>query len=393
MKRPDVIVLDGSQRTALACVRSLGRRGLRVVVADSEPFPLAASSRYAAESVVNPDPVLHQADFEKWLHELGKRWPGMVVLPVTDVTVPPCLRARDSGADIRTAMPSAMAYSRVIDKYWISENAKKWGLLTPETKSIKYGNALPESFPVSVFPLVVKPRQSAINANGEMVRRAVSYAHDRDDLAQKTSNILRVEGEEALVQQYLQGEGFGIFVIFDKGRQIRSFAHRRLREKPPTGGVSVLSVSEPVDLDLEAKIRTMFEDLSWHGVAMVEFKRDGRGNSWLIEINARLWGSVQLAVDSGVDFPSLLYDLAMGQPLEGNSSYKTGKKLRWFLGDLDSLYLVLRNRNASIGAKIRKTMEFLLPWAPGMKYEHLRLDDPAPAWSATTKYLRKTFLK
>ena len=40
---------------------------------------------------------------------------------------------------------------------------------------------------------------------------------------------------------------------------------------------------------------------------MVEFKLDARdGVAKLMEINGRFWGSLQLAVDAGVDFPAIL---------------------------------------------------------------------------------------
>jgi hypothetical protein len=36
---------------------------------------------------------------------------------------------------------------------------------------------------------------------------------------------------------------------------------------------------------------------------MVEFKDDGVNPPCLMEINGRFWGSLQLAIDAGVDFP------------------------------------------------------------------------------------------
>ncbi len=393
MKRPDVIVLDGAQRTALTCVRSLGRRGLSVLVADCVKSPLAAASRFSSGFLGYPDPAAQQDSFLKWLHDLGNEWPGVVVLPVTDVTVPLCIKARDAGAALRTALPESQGYESVIDKFWLSANAAKWGLRSPETFAVRKGEEQAALARDLAYPLVVKPRHSATIVDGEIVRRSVGYAFDRLGLEQRFSEVLQGDDDEALVQQFVKGDGFGIFVIFDQGRHLGTFAHRRLREKPPTGGVSVLSQSESFDEVLEAKIRQMFEDLSWHGVAMVEFKRDGSGQPWLIEINARLWGSVQLAVDSGVDFPSMLYDLAMGQRLRQHAGYRTGRKLRWLLGDLDSLYLVIKDPKVPVLKKLGRALQFLIPWTPGMKYEHFRWGDPVPALSATVDYIRKSFLK
>ena len=81
-----------------------------------------------------------------------------------------------------------------------------------------------------------------------------------------------------------------------------------------------------------------------------------------MEINTRFWGSLQLAVDAGVDFPWLLYQLACGEQPEPVSSYKTGRRLRWLLGDLDSLYLTLRDRvYYTVADKLRAVMKFMTP--------------------------------
>ena len=60
---------------------------------------------------------------------------------------------------------------------------------------------------------------------------------------------------------------------------IAAFAHRRLREKPPEGGVSVYRESIPLDSELATAGRRLLEDLNWQGVAMIECKRDANPRS------------------------------------------------------------------------------------------------------------------
>ncbi len=53
---------------------------------------------------------------------------------------------------------------------------------------------------------------------------------------------------------------------------------------------------------------------------MVEFKADARtGTPYLMEINGRFWGSLQLAIDAGVDFPAILVAAALGAPIPPRS--------------------------------------------------------------------------
>ncbi|MCD6360205.1 MAG: hypothetical protein J7M38_05010 [Armatimonadetes bacterium] len=42
---------------------------------------------------------------------------------------------------------------------------------------------------------------------------------------------------------------------------------------------------------------------------MLEFKKEYEtGEYYLIEVNPKFWGSLDLAVESGVDFPGYIYD-------------------------------------------------------------------------------------
>jgi predicted ATP-grasp superfamily ATP-dependent carboligase len=69
------------------------------------------------------------------------------------------------------------------------------------------------------------------------------------------------------------------------------------------------------------------------GCSMVEFRRDARGRPVLMEVNARMPGSIALSHAAGIDFPKLIYDWALGRPLEKVAGYQIGRRLRWLGGD------------------------------------------------------------
>ena len=79
-------VTDGDQRPALAITRSLGRRGISVVVGEEAECSLASSSAYCNRHVRYPSPGLHPQAFEQFLLEFVPRNQIDVVVPVTDVT-------------------------------------------------------------------------------------------------------------------------------------------------------------------------------------------------------------------------------------------------------------------------------------------------------------------
>lgn len=384
---PPAIVLDGHQRSSLATTRSLGRHGCQVIVAETERRCLAATSRYCAETLVYPDPSEQPQAFADWLGELGERRPGSVLMPMTDLTVPLVLRHAPSS--LRTALPTLSAYESVSDKYTLFQHATRTGVRVPFTMSVTRANLDAVNAGELRYPVVVKPRRSATRTAAGVVKRTVRYAHSPDELRRTIDGMLVDDEDEALLQEYVSGVGEGVFALYDRGQPVFFFAHRRLREKPPSGGVSVLCESIRPNENALRAVHSILDPLPWHGVAMIEFKVDSSGTAWLIEINARFWGSLQLAVDAGADFPVLLYQLASGSRLATPDEFRIGRQLRWLLGDLDNLYATLTQRQfaPTLREKLAAIARFCIPWRPGLRYELLRLADPFPAFFATARYV------
>jgi predicted ATP-grasp superfamily ATP-dependent carboligase len=391
--RPVAIVLDGNQRSALATVRALGRSGITVMVAEAQPRSLAAASRYCRASLVYPDPSAAPEAFSYWLEQLERQHPGAVIMPMTDITVPLVLRSGQRTPSLRSALPSLAAYEAASDKFELFKLARSVGVQVPQTSIISRANASQLDGDGLRFPVVVKPRLSALRLASGVVKRPVRYAQNAAELAHLIRSQLLDDADELLVQEHVSGHGAGIFAMYDHGTPLFFFAHRRIREKPPSGGVSVLCESVPLSPQSMTIARNLLEALQWHGVAMVELKVDAAGRPWLIEVNARFWGSLQLAVDCGAQFPEYVYRLAAGLPLEVASGYAVGRRLRWWLGDLDNLYLSLKSREHTPTAwdKLKALGRFALPWQPGLRYEFARLGDPAPAALALRQYVGQIF--
>jgi predicted ATP-grasp superfamily ATP-dependent carboligase len=156
--------------------------------------------------------------------------------------------------------------------------------------------------------------------------------------------------QPSLIQRRVIGEGQGLFVLMQEGTPLGMFAHRRVRERPPSGGVSVLRESIALPKSMVEATLKLLQGVKWHGVAMVEFKVDAATQRpVLMEINGRFWGSLQLAVDAGVNFPLHLLNMAMGvcETIPENG-YRVGVKSRWLLGDLDQLVMRIRKSDRAL---------------------------------------------
>jgi len=183
----------------------------------------------------------------------------------------------------------------------------------------------------------------------------------------------------------------GMFFICKDGDIKCSFSHRRLREKPPSGGVSVLSESIEIDKTLYSHAETLLKIYNWNGVAMFEYKITDEGIPYLMEINGRFWGSLQLAIDSGIDFPYLLFLVFSKNQDHINCEYKTKIKLRWLLGDIDNLLITLKDKKNSLKFKLNSIFSFLKLFDKNQFYEINRFNDMRPFIVEIRQYMVSLF--
>jgi predicted ATP-grasp superfamily ATP-dependent carboligase len=388
-----ILVTDGGSRAALAVTRALGRRGHRVVVGDRRRPSLSHASRHCAVAVQYPDPVHDEQGFLDAIVAAVETHQVDVVLPVTDITTALVTRARDRFTRAIVPYADADLIARASDKWHVIETARRCGTPVPDSWCLdSAATPLPASLP---FPIVVKPHRSRVRTPEGWLSCTVGYAADLDSLRHELAERHPAE-YPVILQECIAGDGAGLFACYEDGRPTALFCHRRLREKPPWGGVSVLSESAPLDPDLVAAGTRLLDALGWHGVAMVEFKRDARdGTPRLMEINARFWGSLQLAVDAGVDFPNILVDGAFGAGPAQPPVYKVGVRNRWLMGDLDALLLRLiggrRQPDAwHRGSRLGAVLSFFKLWGRDLHYENPRADDLGPWWHEARQWFRRS---
>ncbi|MCL6480329.1 MAG: ATP-grasp domain-containing protein [Firmicutes bacterium] len=390
-----VLVTDGDQRATLAVVRSLGRAGIRVVVGHSAAQSLAGSSRYCARRVCYPSPWERPHEFQQFLQHEMHSGDYRVLLPMTDVTtlLTAPLRAQ-LPASVCLPMGEEASLRRAQDKAEVVQIAERLGIAVPASFDRPPEESL-EAFAARLpYPVVIKPRFSRMLRNDGWISGSVRYAQTAEELQRSYAEVA-AQGVAPLVQEKIEGEGRGVFLLVWSQQLQAAFCHRRLLEKPPWGGASVLRESLPLDESLVEQSFALLRAIGWNGPAMVEYKQDRRdGKLKLMEINARFWGSLQLAIDAGLDFPLLLYRLALGERVAAQFHYRPWVRSRWRLGELDYLLAVFRHQEQvrrlapAEASRWRALGHFLKPGTPNTRSEVLRWDDPAPGWFELKLYLR-----
>lgn len=385
---PRILVLDGNQRAALAAVRSLGAKGLWVAVGEFCTPSMAGLSRHCCQSITYANPLTSPRQFFddilKQIDELNISF----LLPITEATTYVILAYRDELPEhVTLPFPKTESVERLANKNNLFQLAQQQGVPVPET--IFCANA-EEGFKaletIDHFPVVLKPFKSKILQPDSILSTQVVIAHSGKEARDALKNNLFFEFPFT-IQSFVEGSGQGIFALFDHGEPVSFFAHRRLREKPPGGGVSVLCESAPVNNQLRTYAEKLLRSVGWHGVAMVEFRVSADGTAYLMEVNPRFWGSLQLAIDSGIDFPWWLYLVSTGQTVP-QVSWQC-RRVRWLLGDLDRLYLVLKSSSDTytVGEKFIEILRFFKPgWRT--RHEVNRWNDLRPFWFEIKQYLR-----
>ena len=375
-----VLITDGNERAALAAARSLVAARYEVFVSAPSELSLAGVSRGVKARIVPIDPLAEPQAYVAALAQLVERLVIDVLLPITDPSVEAVLEYRAVFDDrVVLPLPSLEAYRHASDKALSLELARRAGLAVPETVIVT-GPDWRHTPDPEFFPAVIKPHRSVVpagNGNGSKRKTGVRYVASADACRAALSTI--PDGVfPVLVQRQVHGPGEGLFLLRWNGRPVAAFAHRRLREKPPEGGVSVYRESIAPPAALLAAGTRLLELLEWQGVAMIECKRElATGRYVFMEVNGRLWGSLQLAIDAGVDFPALLMACALGATALPTHGYRVGVRSRWFWGDVDNLYLRLRNGGDTRG-KLTAVREFLRIHRGRDREEIWRWRDPAP---------------
>jgi predicted ATP-grasp superfamily ATP-dependent carboligase len=393
-----VIVTDAGRGSAIAFIRSLGRRGIDVIAADDDSRSPGFRSRYASARLWYPPPARDpEAMVDVLLREARERDVDLIV-PVTDDVLLPLARsrARFDGVCQLAIAPDA-ALEQTADKEATVELARSLDVPVPPTAVVRTAGEAAAVADDLGWPIVLKPQASRLVGETGVEAFAVTYANDP---ARLVAAMERFEGRcPVLLQRYVRGEGYGVELLLRDGEPLARFQHRRLHEVPVSGGASSFRESVRLDPEMEGYAVRMMRALRWTGLAMVEFKLTREG-PMLMEINGRVWGSLPLAVKSGVDFPSRLADLYLeggnGHPAPARG-YELGVRSRnlelevvWILSVLRGKrrypFLPSPARRDAVLAALR------LLW-PLDGYDILSLDDPSPGLSEMAKIGRKVRTK
>lgn len=365
-----VLITHARDRRALSSARTLSEKGIDVISSDSIYPAMTFYSKYSKSYFIYPSYKKNLNDFVNFMEKKISKLKPTVLMPMDEETF--------VFARFRTKFEK---YSKLVTKDYeslLNANNKEFVLNLAEQLDIK----IPKTFNIEKisdldkisdinYPAVIKLKEG-LGSSG------LSYVYNKEELIntyKRTVRDFRLEPDKyPLIQEYIPGTGYGVEMLYNHGDLRAFFTHKRIREYPISGGPSTARISVR-NKKMEKIAEKLFNELKWHGVGMVEFKLDNRNNEpVLMEINPRFWGSLNQAICSGVDFPNLVYQMAVEGDVKRVFNYKTGIKTRWFLADTRTMvdYLIKSDN------RYEHLKDFLNFFGKNVFYDDLSFKDPLP---------------
>ena len=387
-------MLDGHAAAALAFTRSLGRAGHWVAVgANQGIFAAAKLSKYCRLSFEYPVSTADTAAFAASVAEFATANQIDLIVPVTDWTTLPLAHHREQiSFPCPVALPSPSALNLASDKYRTVELARSLDIPVPSTWLISSPQEI-ETLPELAFPVVVKDRFSVRWVDNEAVFGSVAYAYSREELETRTANRLKAAGD-VLIQEFVRGTGIGFSCFSLDGEARIPFQWQRIRETDPRGSGSSARQSVAIDPATAESSTKLIRAAGFDGIAMVEYKQEaGSGRSILMEINGRPWGSIQLAIASGVDYPRYVVDwwLSNTKPPK-DLPFKEAITCRRMAGELTHLENLRRGTPSGWPVPYpslwSSLMKIAIPWYPGLHYDDFAGGDFRPGVAEISNWFR-----
>jgi predicted ATP-grasp superfamily ATP-dependent carboligase len=312
-------VLTASSVNALSFARSLGRRGVPVLLLDSDSH-VAVHSRYA-RTMKLPHCRENPGAWVEALQEVSAllREPA-VLIPTADRHAA-LVAEKQALLEPRfrlLILPADLA-AKCVSKRFQVEHARRLGVPVPNSWFPESRESLVQTGAQARFPCILKPDFSQSGSSALSGAKLIVAETPKELLAAYES--LSLDSIPCIVQEIIPGPDTDLVSYLGfwngEGEEVAFITKRKLRQFPSLYGNGSIQRTENLP-EVAAMSRRLLRMLDYRGFAGVEFKVDRRdGSLRFIEINPRSSAMNELAIAAGVDFPWIAYRSMAGMEMEG----------------------------------------------------------------------------
>ncbi len=318
MEKGSILIVSSNFRKAYPIVKSISKMGFRTITA-FYTWRSTVFSKYANKRYHIPNPYLDEKSYIANVLLIINREKPLMIIPVGFIdNVILSKYRRHIPPDVVLPIPEYSKLVRVSRKDLLAQLCEDLG--------IKYPKILSSNEEVEA-PVVIK---------GILDSSKPDYAFFKEEFNMKMNG----KRGKVIVQEFIPGIGCGYFAIAKNGEVYIDYTHVRIVEKKPSGGPSIVSCIN-LNPELIALGRSIVKKLKWSGVIMAEFRRHMEtGEYYLLEINPKFWGSLELALSKGLDFPKYLVEVFL---YNKKPKAEISLKRKCFAWVLESMYYLKQN--------------------------------------------------
>lgn len=385
----DALVLDARLRQSLVSVRSLGSRGLQVAALENTSDVPTFTSRWCRERFCAPLYEQETGPYLTYLRQVLDCTGARVLITSSNGTIELIRQHREQlERRVSIALAKETALAIAVNKEQTLDVAGRLGLNVPRGVTVRAVGEVEAALDEIGLPAVVKPVESWVWGEKQGMGLASKLVTTPAE-ARRAVGDLTCFGGITLFQQFLPGRREAVSFLYAHECMYARFAQWAKRTEPPLGGLSVLRQSIAIPEDIGKQGECLVREIGLEGYSEVEFRRDSCGRAYLMEINPRLSASIELAVRSGVDFPSLLYQWANGDRIDTITGYRVGGWMRYLKGDIMTTLLALRQQGRpGVDSPAKAIRDFCLSFLIPMNYDYFAWNDPLPACKATADFIQ-----
>ncbi len=294
---PPVIFLAGtSDRAIVACIRSLEQFGvLYRICLPADGSSVRWSLTAYRDRILDDryEPLDDLGAFKQSLAEATADFSQVVLFPESEEMARALARQKDwlEANDVLFPCPSFNTYAQIADKEPLMQLATQHGIETPAR--------LDGDRSLKDIPFVAKPKENVVD--GRELRVYLVHSEDIWNRFQADE-----DPEDYFYQKFVDGTSLYFCALFRDGEIVHHISQKTILQQPDGGSVIKARPGDFFPQSLASGVEALMSDVGWSGVAMFEF-REMAGNYYLIEVNPRFWGPLQLCIDNSVHLPVLLY--------------------------------------------------------------------------------------
>jgi len=323
LKRKETCILTFARSwNAVVATRDLGAHGIKVITGDNLYLAASNFSIHSKGFFSYPNPDDDPEGYIDKLVEVCKKHysvdTDLVLMPLhTDSFIVAANKHRFEGI-AKLALPERDKIDLIGNKASLAKFCNKKGIHIPKTVVIDNVDEFEEIAKTFTYPAFLKISDS----NAAIGLHKVKSSEDAIGNFNNDVEKFNLSGKNlAIIQEAVPGEDYCSTFLFDNGELRACMTYHNILDYPKKTGMGALR--ETVDAsEMEAIGAQLLELAEWHGVAEIDFRWDGKNKPHLIEVNPRFWGGLGQSVESGWNYPYLLFRLAVDghiDPLQPDS--------------------------------------------------------------------------